>query len=118
MAITPEELRQIADLIARVPELRVICFPVYYVDKEKLPALLKKVGPGTKSFSYGSLRYSPKCAPKLEIFCSNVCTKKQVGTKLVEEVVNRIPAHEEPIFEYDCHESLLAPVYEESEEES
>lgn len=82
---------------------------------EKLAEIARTIGPVEKHYfgQYFTLR---KCFGAVQLdfntLREQVCQRKVVGTKHVEEEV--IPAHEEEIVEWDCSEPILAKGKEES----
>lgn len=104
--MTPAQLRELADKLESrgIPWISYSAW-IFPDTLEEMSELIKKLGPGEKSFNSGTLTFRPKAIPELSVYLTNACTKRVVGKIYVEEIVT--PAHEEEIVEWDCPKSIL-----------
>ena len=98
------------------PTPSVIELPVYGFDAS--PEQVRAIGTAKKIFDAEFIKLRVEgdgFALRFVEFRSKVCTKKLVGTKTIPASKARTvtyaasPEREEPVYEWDCPESLLAP---------
>lgn len=119
-------LREFADWIELHPEVDLPSKDItnYATDTREYAGIaLAALKPCKKRYSDSMFYLDKSFGPityTLAFFRNAVCTPKVIGKKIVEEQYippqtfpsKLIPAHEEDIIEWDCHEALLAPVQE------
>ena len=94
------------DLHPNAPTPSVIELPVYGFDAS--PEQVRAIGTAKKIFDAEFIKLrvdGDGFALRFVQYRSKVCTKKLVGTKTIPAT----PEREEPVYEWDCPESLLAP---------
>lgn len=88
---------------APIPDFTSIC--TFVQTKEQLVALIRHIGKVEKdaagSYFWIEKRFGANLKYEVNIERAKVCERKVIGTQTV-------PAHEEEIVEWECHESLLA----------
>jgi len=111
-------LRDIADLVEKNPDFPISSygrtFYAHTLDKTDFKKALKMLpGKKTKAFTNHSIDVTRKFGPhsiELTINRGEICKKIQVGVKQVEatpeQIIPATPAHEEPIYEWECPKIL------------
>lgn len=118
-----EDLRKLADFIEAHAELFEYSMPVkidlFAHNREEFAEKIRKMGGGDKKEQFGWFIFEKKFGQhsiELNIQRDRVCTKVKTGTKIVSkidpeylETAPRIEV-EEDVYEWECPESILAPV--------
>ena len=105
-------LRDLADWLEVNPEVKnpnIPEFNTFSYTRKDFAEQMRLMGTGEKEQAYSYLMFKKTFGPlrfTLNVLQSDVCIRTQVGEREVE-ARPAVPAHTEPIYEWECPESLM-----------